>query len=162
MIDMRVRNGHECHWKPLMFIWEWEMDTNTIEIFCCFIECYPVKKKNFAHFSHFYFLWTDFVISNFFFYRFSGPIRTFYPVFNFCRSADAVCRQLRFRLSKWKFVRPIFGRCFQVRDFSFWLNGGIGLTGVSFLFYLKNKFRRVAAIWIFGSFFISTWNIDQF
>jgi hypothetical protein len=32
------------------------------------------------------------------------------------------------------FFRPIFKRCFQVRDFSFWITEGIGLTGVSFSF----------------------------
>jgi hypothetical protein len=32
------------------------------------------------------------------------------------------------------FVRPIFARCFQVRDFSFWITEGIGLTGVNFHF----------------------------
>jgi hypothetical protein len=60
------------------------------------------------------------------------------------------------------FIRPIFERCFQVRDLSFWLTHGIGLTGVSFHFWPQYKFRRVAAIWIFGSFFTSTWNIHQF
>jgi hypothetical protein len=40
-----VRNGHECYWNSLLFIWEWEMDTNTIENLCCFIEC--------SHFCHF-------------------------------------------------------------------------------------------------------------
>jgi hypothetical protein len=37
------------------------------------------------------------------------------------------------------FVRPIFKRCFQfrdrVKDFSFWITEGIGLTGVSFDFW---------------------------
>jgi hypothetical protein len=32
------------------------------------------------------------------------------------------------------FVRPIFEKCFQVRDFSFRITEGIGLTGVSFHF----------------------------
>jgi hypothetical protein len=32
------------------------------------------------------------------------------------------------------FVRPIFERCFQVRDFYFRITEGIGLTGVSFHF----------------------------
>jgi hypothetical protein len=32
------------------------------------------------------------------------------------------------------FVRPIFERCFQVRDFSFWITEEISLTGVSFHF----------------------------
>jgi hypothetical protein len=27
-----------------------------------------------------------------------------------------------------------FERCFQIRDFSFWITEGIGLTGVSFYF----------------------------
>jgi hypothetical protein len=31
-------------------------------------------------------------------------------------------------------IRTIFERCFQVRDFSFWITEGIGLTGVSFHF----------------------------
>jgi hypothetical protein len=31
-----------------------------------------------------------------------------------------------------KFVHPIFERRFQVRDFSFWITEGIGLTGVCF------------------------------
>jgi hypothetical protein len=54
----------------------------------------------------------------------------------------------------------------QVRDFSFF-NEGIGLTGVSFQFWPKNKFRRVAPIRIFYSFFTfkcwrSSSNIDEF
>jgi hypothetical protein len=56
------------------------------------------------------------------------------------------------------FARPLFERCFQVRDFFFWITEG----KVIFIFDLKNKFRRVAAIRIFGSFFTSTLNIDQF
>jgi hypothetical protein len=30
------------------------------------------------------------------------------------------------------FVRPLFERSFQIRDFSFWITEEIGLTGVSF------------------------------
>jgi hypothetical protein len=44
-----------------------------------------------------------------------------------CRLPSAVCRDFMA-------VRPIFERCFQVRDFSFRITGGIGLTGVSFHF----------------------------
>jgi hypothetical protein len=32
------------------------------------------------------------------------------------------------------FVRSLFERCIQVRDFTFWITEGIGLTGVSFHF----------------------------
>jgi hypothetical protein len=56
-------------------------------------------------------------------------------------------------------VRPLFERCFQVKDFSFWITEGIGLTGAIFIFDLKNKFRRVAVKRIFGSFFTKTRNI---
>jgi hypothetical protein len=37
------------------------------------------------------------------------------------------------------FVRPIFERCFQVRDFSFRITEGIGLTGVSFYFWPQKQ-----------------------
>jgi hypothetical protein len=37
-------------------------------------------------------------------------------------------------LSNENFVRPIFGRSFQIRHFSFWITKGIGLTGVIFVF----------------------------
>jgi hypothetical protein len=37
------------------------------------------------------------------------------------------------------FVRPIFERCFQVRDFSFRITEGLGLTGVSFLFWPQKQ-----------------------
>jgi hypothetical protein len=74
------------------------------------------------------------VISNFF-YRFSGRINEekLYEKKKFRRSA--VCRLSRFHGCPYeKFVRTIFERCFQVRDFSFWITEGIGPTGVSFYF----------------------------
>jgi hypothetical protein len=37
------------------------------------------------------------------------------------------------------FVRTIFERCFQVRDFSFRITEGIGLTGVSFHFWPQKQ-----------------------
>jgi hypothetical protein len=37
------------------------------------------------------------------------------------------------------FVCTIFERCFQVRDFSFWITEGIGLTGVSFDFWHQKQ-----------------------
>jgi hypothetical protein len=49
---------------------------------------------------------------------------------NFRRSAvwrDLIAVQMNF-------VRSLFERCFQVRDFSFRITEGIGLTGVSFHF----------------------------
>jgi hypothetical protein len=76
---------------------------------------------------------------------------------------SAVCRLARFHsCPNENFVRMIFERCFQVRDFFFWITEGIGLTGVSFHFWPQNKFRQVAAIGVFGSFFTSMWNICQF
>jgi hypothetical protein len=48
---------------------------------------------------------------------------------------SSLCRLARFHgCSNENFVRPIFERCFQVRDFSFWITEGIGLTGVSLHF----------------------------
>jgi hypothetical protein len=48
---------------------------------------------------------------------------------------SAVCRLARFHsCPNENFVRMIFERCFQVRDFFFWITEGIGLTGVSFHF----------------------------
>jgi hypothetical protein len=38
-----------------------------------------------------------------------------------------------------KIVRTIFERCFQVRDFSFRITEGIGLTGVSFHFWPQKQ-----------------------
>jgi hypothetical protein len=47
----------------------------------------------------------------------------------------AVCRLPSFNgCPNENFVRPIFERCFQVRDFSFGITEGIGLTGVIFHF----------------------------
>jgi hypothetical protein len=43
------------------------------------------------------------------------------PIFTTFALPSAVCRL-------------IFERCFQVRNFSFWITEGIGLTGVSFHF----------------------------
>jgi hypothetical protein len=37
------------------------------------------------------------------------------------------------------FVRPLFGRCFQFKDFSFWITEGIGLTRVSFHFWPQKQ-----------------------
>jgi hypothetical protein len=98
-----------------------------------------------------------------FFYWFSGRIRTFYrrkldfyEKKTFRRSS--VCCDLMAVQMKKRWLE----RCFQVRDFSFWITEVIGLTGVSFIFNLKNKFRRVAAIWIFGSLSIFKQYIDQF
>jgi hypothetical protein len=60
------------------------------------------------------------------------------------KKKSAVCRVfMAFKMQN--FFRPVFERCFQVRNFSFWITKKIGLTGV-FIFDLKNKFRRVAAI----------------
>jgi hypothetical protein len=57
----------------------------------------------------------------------------FYEKKYFRRSA--VCRLTRFHgCPNENFVRTIFERRFQERDFSFWITEGIGLTGVSFRF----------------------------
>jgi hypothetical protein len=50
------------------------------------------------------------------------------------------CRRARFHgcLNE-NFVRTIFDRCFQVRDFSFWITQRIGLTGVSFQFWPQKQ-----------------------
>jgi hypothetical protein len=37
------------------------------------------------------------------------------------------------------FVRPIFERCLQVRELFFWITEGIGLTEVSFHFWLEKQ-----------------------
>jgi hypothetical protein len=103
-------------------------------------------------FLDFYFLWTeliwsiDFVISkkkNF--YWFSGRIRTFYRrKTGFYEKKisvalpSAVCRDFMAVQMK-NFVRPLFGRCFQVRDFSFRITEGIGLAGVSFHFWPQKQ-----------------------
>jgi hypothetical protein len=60
------------------------------------------------------------------------------------------------------FVRPIFERCFQVRDFSFRITEGIGLTGVSFHLWPQKQIPSGAPIGIFGSFFTSMRKIYQF
>jgi hypothetical protein len=47
----------------------------------------------------------------------------------------AVCRLPLFHgCPNENFVHPIFERCFQVRDFFFWITEAIGLTGVSLHF----------------------------
>jgi hypothetical protein len=46
---------------------------------------------------------------------------------------SAVCREIH-GCPKENFVRPIFQRSFQARDFTFWITEGIGLTGVIFVF----------------------------
>jgi hypothetical protein len=52
----------------------------------------------------------------------------------------SLCRLARFQgCPNEKFVRPIFERCLQVRDFSFWITGRIGLTGVSFHFWPQKQ-----------------------
>jgi hypothetical protein len=58
------------------------------------------------------------------------------------------------------FVRPIFERCFQVRDFSFWITEGIGLTGVSFHFCSHASFwlllhfqMKYCQFWCFWNWF---------
>jgi hypothetical protein len=82
-----------------------------------------------------------------FFYRFSGRIRTFYrrnTDFYEKKNSVVLPSAVISWLSKWKFCPPDCERCFQVRDFSCWI-----------------KFLRVA-LWIFGSFLTSTWNIYQF
>jgi hypothetical protein len=108
----------------------------------------------------------DFLI---FFYRYSGRIRTFYrrPIFtkkkflSLCRLRSAVCRL------PWchgcpneKFVRPIFERCFQVRDFSFWITEGIGLTGVSFHFWPQEQIPSGSShFWLLFHFNVKYWPI---
>jgi hypothetical protein len=86
-----------------------------------------------------------------FFYWFSGRKTGFYE-----KKSPSLCRLPWFHGCPYEnFVRPIFERCFHVRDFSFRITEGIGLTGVSFHFWPQKKFRRVAAIGFFGSFFTS-------
>jgi hypothetical protein len=62
-----------------------------------------------------------------------------------CRNFMAVQMQTFFRL--------LFEKSYQVRDIFFWMTEGIGLIGVSFHFDFGNKFSRVGAIRIFGSYF---------
>jgi hypothetical protein len=57
------------------------------------------------------------------------------------------------------FVRPIFERCFQVRDFSFWITDGFGLTGVSFHFWPQKQIPSGSS---HTNFRLLMWNIDQF
>jgi hypothetical protein len=85
-----------------------------------------------------------------FFYRFSGRIGTFYrrkidsyekknsvglPWFHGCRNEN--------------FVRTIFGRCFQVREFSFCITEGTGLTGISFHFWPQKQISSGSSHTIF-------------
>jgi hypothetical protein len=73
-------------------------------------------------------------------YRFSGRIRTFYrrnPDFYEKKKSSAVWRD--FMAVQMNFVRPLFERCFQVRDFSFRITEWIGLTGVSFNFWPQKQ-----------------------
>jgi hypothetical protein len=46
---------------------------------------------------------------------------------------SAVCRDFMAVQMK-NFIHLLFERSFQVKDFSFWITEGIGLTGVSFHF----------------------------
>jgi hypothetical protein len=69
--------------------------------------------------------------------RFSGRIRTFYrkkPIFT-KKKFPSLCRL------PWFHGCPSenFERCFQVRDFSFRITEGIGLTGVSFHFWPQKQ-----------------------
>jgi hypothetical protein len=85
-----------------------------------------------------------------FFYRFSGRIRTFYRSKTdlYEKKFPSLCYLPWFHgCPNENFVRLTFERCYQVRDFSFWITEGIGLTGV-------------ALIRIFGFFFTFTWNFD--
>jgi hypothetical protein len=54
------------------------------------------------------------------------------------------------------FVRPIFERCFQVKDFSFsfWKTEGIGLTGVIFYFWPQKQipYEFLAPFWNIANF----------
>jgi hypothetical protein len=51
------------------------------------------------------------------------------------KKIPSLCRLARLHGCPYEnFVLPIFERCFQVRDFSFWITEGIGLTGVTFHF----------------------------
>jgi hypothetical protein len=112
------------------------------------------------------------------FYRFSGRIRAFYrrktdlyEKKNFrhlpsavCRLPSAVCRDFMAVQMK-KFVRPLFGRCFQVRDFSFRITEGIGLTGVSFHFWPQKQIPSGSShtnFWLLFHFHVKYWPILMF
>jgi hypothetical protein len=75
------------------------------------------------------------------FYRFSGRIRNFYrrKTDFYEKKNPSLCRLPSTVISYESFVRPIFERCFQVRNFSFRITEGICLTGVSFHFWSQKQ-----------------------
>jgi hypothetical protein len=81
----------------------------------------------------------------------------------FCRSA--VCRLARLMAVKMKsFVRLLFERCFQIRDF-FLETEGIGLTGVSFHFWPQKQIPPGSChmnFWLFFHFHVKDWSILMF
>jgi hypothetical protein len=109
-------------------------------------------------------------------YRFSGLIRTFHRrktgfyeknrflrKKNFRRSAVCHRRLPWFHGCPYKnFVRPIFERCFQVRDFCFRITEGIGLTGVSFHFWPQKQIPSDRNFWLLFHFHVKNLPIFMF
>jgi hypothetical protein len=52
------------------------------------------------------------------------------------------------------FVRPLFERSLQVRDFYFWIIVGIGLTGVIFPFLPQKQSPSNTNFWLFFLFHV--------
>jgi hypothetical protein len=93
-----------------------------------------------------------------FFYRFSGRIRTFYRRKTMCTKkkirCSAVCPE--------KFGSPLLPFPFNLETSAFGLVTDLVPNRSYWFLDFGNKFRRVAPIRIFGSFFTFSWNIDQF
>jgi hypothetical protein len=103
-----------------------------------------------------------------FFYRFYGRIRTFNrrkTDFYVKKHSVALPSTVISWLSNENFVRPIFERNFQVRDFFFWITEGIGLTGVSFHFWTQKQIPSGSShtnFWVLFHFNVKYWPILMF
>jgi hypothetical protein len=112
-----------------------------------------------------------------FFYRFSGRIVTFYRRKTglyekkisvalpsaVCRLPSAVCRlPSAVAVCPEKFGSPLLPFPFNLETFAFGLVTDLVPNRSYWFLDSGNKFRRVAPIRIFGSFFTFSWNIDQF
>jgi hypothetical protein len=92
------------------------------------------------------------------FYRFSGRIRTFYrrktDLYEKKIPSPAVCPE--------KFGSPLLPFPFNLETSAFGLVTDLVPNRSYWFLDFGNKFRQVAPIRIFGSFFTFSWNIDQF
>jgi hypothetical protein len=78
------------------------------------------------------------------------------------KKIPSLCRDFMAVHMKILSARFLKDRCFQVRDFSFWITEGIGLTGVSFHFWPQEHIPSGSCHTNFWLLFTSMWKIYQF